>query len=376
MDDGLTGFLTGFETAVRDALDELGAELLGRPHEFVCAVSDLYDSDSPELVVLYAHCGDELMRPYVEAARERTEAALGQAARRGERWLHDDRRVDPNDARAVAWGVARGVAAHLGVGLPKVPGCWAGVDDVTTAALERAHATLANPAATEADVAAALDALRALPLVTREAAELKLALEVRLKRIGVIRDDWGAGSAMKDARAVLARPDATEGELCSALAALRALPFVPQGAEALESALELRLARLARNWDARREDPAQRDPATETTSGFAPAPKPANGAVVAVVALVVCVLVAVALAMNSSQKDQEGDAMEPTPAVTVPTPWRLDGRVSGVGVRDELGEYSWDELKEISRAIAEANDDVVCLRIARRYNLVDEDGML
>ena len=111
----------GFERAVASALDMLGTGVLDRPREFVGAVSDLYDPDSPELTVLYAHGDDRLLHPYALAASQRSTQALAQAAQRAERYLHDMRRVTSADSRAVAWGIAVGVAAHLGVKAPDSP---------------------------------------------------------------------------------------------------------------------------------------------------------------------------------------------------------------------------------------------------------------
>lgn len=83
----------GFARAVAAALDELGTGLLGRPREFAGAVADLHDPESPEMAVLYAQCSGELLGPYTDAARRGAVDALEQAARRGELWLHDVRRV-------------------------------------------------------------------------------------------------------------------------------------------------------------------------------------------------------------------------------------------------------------------------------------------
>jgi hypothetical protein len=50
--------------------------------------------------------------------------------------------------------------------------------------------------------------------------------------------------------------------------------------------------------------------------------------------------------------------------------------VQGVSVRDEFDAYTWDELKRLSRAIADARNNEDWLEIARQYHLVDEDGKL
>ena len=47
-----------------------------------------------------------------------------------------------------------------------------------------------------------------------------------------------------------------------------------------------------------------------------------------------------------------------------------------IPVREELSEYSWVELKNISRSISEAESDRAGLDIAKRYNLVGADGRL
>lgn len=50
--------------------------------------------------------------------------------------------------------------------------------------------------------------------------------------------------------------------------------------------------------------------------------------------------------------------------------------VSGVTVRDSLGDYSWDELSKISEAISSASTDEEALAIAAEYNLCSDDGAL
>ena len=111
----------GFERAVASALDMLGTGVLDRPREFVGGVSDLYDPDSPELTVLYAHGDEQLLGPYSYAATSGSPEALSQAAQRAELYLHDMRRVTSADSRAVAWGIAAGVASHLGMEAPDSP---------------------------------------------------------------------------------------------------------------------------------------------------------------------------------------------------------------------------------------------------------------
>ncbi|MDO4805890.1 MAG: DUF6273 domain-containing protein, partial [Coriobacteriales bacterium] len=53
----------------------------------------------------------------------------------------------------------------------------------------------------------------------------------------------------------------------------------------------------------------------------------------------------------------------------------LSGLVDGVNVKSGVNDYSWGELKALSQAIAEADEDK-WLDIAKSYNLVDADGML
>ncbi len=100
------GGLTAFEQAVRGALDSLGRDALEKPKWFIGAVADLYDPDSHEMTVLYAHCGEELLWPFAKAAEAGATDALGRAARRAELWLRDVRRVNAKDAHVVAWAIA------------------------------------------------------------------------------------------------------------------------------------------------------------------------------------------------------------------------------------------------------------------------------
>ncbi|MDO4807727.1 MAG: TIR domain-containing protein [Coriobacteriales bacterium] len=58
------------------------------------------------------------------------------------------------------------------------------------------------------------------------------------------------------------------------------------------------------------------------------------------------------------------------------TPDKARNRVPGIEPKDALAEYSWAELKKISRAIAEAGSDADWRVIAKDYHLVDKDGKL
>lgn len=338
VDDGLTGF----ERAVRDALDRLGTGLLGRPQEFTGAVADLHDPDSPEVTVLYLHCSDELLRPFAEAARAGTTDALERAARRAELWLHDARRVTTLDSHVVAWGIARGVAAHLGIGLFRDPdgGSRAGEGEATGAAVERARAVLADTGAAEADVADALDVIRALPDGTQGKSGLEPALERRLGKLVAERE---AGEARRAEEERL-RLEAEERER----------------AEAARKRREERDRLLA-------EREARRRAATSAGPAPGPDPQPSNRAVAAAVAVVACVVVAITLFANSN-------------AITRTKASGANSVVSeedtSVPVRKGIAKYSWDELKELSSVIADAKSDEAGIKIAKKFNLVDSDGSL
>lgn len=340
VDDGLTGF----ERAVRDALDRLGMGLLGRPQEFTGAVADLHDPDSPEVTVLYLHCSDELLRPFAEAARAGTTDALERAARRAELWLHDARRVTTLDSHVVAWGIARGVAAHLGIGLFRDPdgGSRAGEGEATGAAVERARAVLADTGAAEADVADALDVIRALPDGTQGKSGLEPALERRLGKLVAERE---AGEARRAEEERL-RLEAEERER----------------AEAARKRREER-DRLLAEREARRRAATSAGPATE------PKPRPRSKLGIAVVlAVIVCVALVVALVAGSSPKSDggSGPTLVATKAEDEP----------GVPVRASVDEYSWEEMKKLSNAISAADSDKAGIKIAEEHNLVDSDGKL
>ncbi len=53
-----------------------------------------------------------------------------------------------------------------------------------------------------------------------------------------------------------------------------------------------------------------------------------------------------------------------------------DGAVSGVSIKDKLGEYSWDEIEAIAQQIGIAETEENALEIARQYNLVDSSNKL
>ncbi|MBR3312888.1 MAG: hypothetical protein IKG18_01980 [Atopobiaceae bacterium] len=363
--------LTGFERAVEDALDRLGTGLLGRPQEFTGAVADLYDPDSPEMAVLYMHCSGELLHLYDEAAREGARGSLELAARKAERLLRDVKFVNEGVSSSVAWGIARGVAAHLGVGLPQNPDdVRAGEDEAARAALERARSVMADPSATEADVAVALAELRALPSDVQGKAGMEAALDGRLARLVAERE--------------------TE-ETCRA-----------KEARKRREAEERARAEAARRRQEERDRPlAEREAKRKVTTDAepAPAPKPGNRVVAAALAAVACVVVAVVLFANSHNETGAGSSgaqstvaqstvaqstatetkAQSTVAQSTTTETKAranEGSVPGVKVRKGVAKYSWEELKEVSGAIAAAKSDKAGLDIAEEYHLVDSDGRL
>ena len=324
--------LGGFERAVAGTLDELEVGLLGRPQEFVGAVADLYDPDSAEVAVLYLHCTSELLRPFAEAARTGTTDAFEQAARRAELWLHDVRRVDVGDAHSVAWGIARGTAAHLGVALPREPnaGGQTGWDDATSAVVERVRAVLADSGSTEADIASVLDAVCALPAGTQGKAALKSALGRRLEKLA------GEREAEEHARAEAARKRRAERDQ-------------------LLAEREARRRAAAQGGSASGPDPK-------------PDPQPNNRVVVAAITVIACVVVAIALFANSNSITQTKASGSNAVAA--------EDDVPSIPVREDVSEYSWGELKGISNVIANAKSDKEGLKIAKEYNLVDSKGKL
>ena len=48
----------------------------------------------------------------------------------------------------------------------------------------------------------------------------------------------------------------------------------------------------------------------------------------------------------------------------------------GIGVKDSVDAYSWDELSEISQEIGEAESEEAAIEIAKKYNLCTSDGKL
>ena len=386
MDDGLTGF----EQAVAGALDALGTGLLGRPQEFVGAVADLHDPESAEVAVLYMHCSGELLR-----AGAGTADALEQAARRAELWLHDVRRVLAEDARSVAWGVARGVAAHLGVALPRETdgGGQTGWDDETSAVVERVRAVLADSGATEADVAGVLGAVRALPDGTQGRAALEAALGRRLAKLAAEREKAEAARRAEEERL---RREREERERAEAARKQR---------EERDRLLAEREARH-KAQQAARQDVARKD-AEHEKDDPKPKPKPGMGVVLAVVA---CVILAAVLYVGSQSGGSSGQGTITAPIVSAST--KEDGVANEVDATtsNEKGEgeekssgkesandqaesenekssddnarradaldYSWSKLKNISKEIAAAGSDEDGLEIAKSYGLVDSDGKL
>ena len=185
MADGNT---RGFDAAVAATLDKLGLDVLSQPDKFVGAISDLYDPESPEMTVLYAHRSDDLLRPFAEAADTGTPDALVMAAKRAELYLHDVRRVLGDDAHGVAWGIARGVAAHLSVPAPRdTRGAGEGAGETVS----WGPAVLANQGIEDQEVTEALGESRP-PAGTQGADRLAMGLNQKLDELPDEREETKA----------------------------------------------------------------------------------------------------------------------------------------------------------------------------------------
>ncbi len=186
----------GFDAAVAATLDELGLDVLGQPDRFVGAIADLYDPESPEMTVLYAHRGDDLLRPFAEAAGAGTAYALVTAAKRAELYLHDVRRVLDDDAHGVAWGIARGVAAHLSVPAPRdTRGAGEGAEETVASG----RAALEDQGAEEHEVVEALGESRA-PAAAQGAGRLSVDPDRRLDELADEREETEATHKAEEKR--------------------------------------------------------------------------------------------------------------------------------------------------------------------------------
>ena len=328
---------SGFARAVKEALDALGMGVLDRPREFVGAVSDLYDPDSPELTVLYAHGDDRLLHPYALAASQRSTQALAQAAQRAERYLHDMRRVTSADSRAVAWGIAVGVAAHLGVKAPDSP------EDERIRREEERRRLEQNERARREEECRRLEEERR----RREEEERRRLDEERRRqeesRARLEREE-AARKAAEDAarKAEEAKSKSRNRAVAVALAVIACLIV----AVAVASGHHSGTTADSGTGSASAADVAKAEGSVD--AGAPGAKKDADDA-------------SAAKAKEKKEKEEEKEE---------------EHSVRGVGVRKAVGEYSWDELKEISRAIAGAKDDDAGLEIAKEYHLVDSDGKL
>ena len=332
---------TGFELAVKEALDEFGTEPLGRPRQFVNLMADFCDPGSPEVTVLSANCGDELLRPYADAVASDvvrlggTTDALGKAAARGECWLHDVRFVDARVAHSVAWGIARGVAAHLGVEPPLGSNDLQKDDDV---AVVHARTVLGNPSATEAELADALAALGALPVPTAEVRGLTAGLERALARREEERK--AREEAERKAREEAERKAREEAERIAREAAER------------EAAEEI----------ARRK--AQFRKYTLITT------------IVLIVIAYMCVVVLPAKNSKDGGLTSSSVSASSDVATSDSASGSANADTADFEAKSGISDYSWPELKAISLDIANAKSDEEGLAIARDYHLVDENGKL
>ncbi len=162
-----------FGHIVCEVLNTLGLSVLERPQEFVGAVTDLCNPDSPEATILYLHCNDDLLRPYRDAVAVGTSEAMDHAALKAERYLHDVRRATSTDSRNVAQGIASGIMHYLLVGASQKR-----IDEATKRARD---ILLGNVVASEQEIRNALAELNALSVDSREVKVLALNLQQRLQ---------------------------------------------------------------------------------------------------------------------------------------------------------------------------------------------------
>ena len=99
--------------AVAAAIGRHGLELLQSPQRLVGYVSDIVDTDSREMAVLYHCCDRRLLDPFAQAVEEGP-AGLGSAIERACDLLTSSYAIDAAVARTVATGLAEGISDALG----------------------------------------------------------------------------------------------------------------------------------------------------------------------------------------------------------------------------------------------------------------------
>lgn len=105
-------------SAVTQALQSQGAEILAVPSRFVGSVSDLADTDLPEMKVLTRCCDARWLEPFAQAVETRSASDLATASAMGCDRLASTYLIDGAVAQALSRQTALGIADYLGIEAP------------------------------------------------------------------------------------------------------------------------------------------------------------------------------------------------------------------------------------------------------------------
>ncbi len=106
-------------SAVAKVLTLEGAGVLEVPSRFVGAVSDLVDTDSPLMNVLYNCCDANYLANFSRALQEGTQGAVGMASERAADCLIHGYAIDKAAARSISSQIALGVADYAHIPAPE-----------------------------------------------------------------------------------------------------------------------------------------------------------------------------------------------------------------------------------------------------------------
>ncbi len=113
--------LLSLSSAVATLLTEQGTGILMEPQRFVGAVSDLIDTDTPQMTVLYNCCDAHYLSFFAEALEKHSADALATAAAKGADYLANTYAINTVVARETSRALSEGVGGYVGVQMPPDP---------------------------------------------------------------------------------------------------------------------------------------------------------------------------------------------------------------------------------------------------------------
>lgn len=104
-----------FSAAVEYVLRREGVDILSHPTRFLGYMLDCADLDTTEMIVLERNCDEQLLEPYLRAARAGGPMSLEAAAKNVAANLTRNRMISADASEKMADGIAQGIARAMGM---------------------------------------------------------------------------------------------------------------------------------------------------------------------------------------------------------------------------------------------------------------------